>query len=444
MKVIVSSLALLLFALAAHPAEAQVVAGPPGSSGGLLGGHRPVDPNRTSQRLSLNVDLSAGYDTNAEGVGSQGQLVPFFASSADSVLRYWRGKSTRFIEASARSYVNYESTARDQLLGGEALLTGSSNIGSKFGLTGGALVMLEPNYLAGQFDADFGESEPTIAPPRTTFQGLQQQRWVAEAGYLSFAQAWSTRQATDLEIRAQHRRPIDGAGLESQTEELFLTHNWNLRPSAGVQASYRFENSTQTDEIAGALPTLRTQTVNFGLNLSKRYSSVRMTRFNLNGGAAFGTRDRRDAVTDELSKRHFVLPVASGSFRMGLTRVWTVAIEGEREVSVLEGIAPESFLTTTGSMLIEAMFSRRVIFGISGIYTDGEGTETASGSFQTASLRSQIQLGFSACCGMFASYGYYNHNVRDISRLPVGYPPQYHGHAVRLGFTWWLPLYGSF
>ena len=443
MKSTVSSLALLLFAVAVHPAEAQVVAGPPGSSGGLLGGHRPVDPNRTSQRLSMNVDLSGGYDTNAEGAATAGQLVPFYASSADSVLRYWRGKNSRFIEASARSFVSYESTAREQLLGGEALVTGASSIGSRFGLTGGALVMLEPSFLAGQFDAGFGESEPQIAPPRTTFQGLLKQRWLAQSGYLSFAPTWSTKQSTNLEVRAQHRRPIDGEGLESQTEEVFLTHNWNLRPSAGVQASYRFENSLQTAPT-GALPALKTQTVDFGLHLARRFSSVRTTSFNFNGGAAFGTRARQEGTTGELSARHFVLPVASGSFRMGLTRMWSLAIEGNRELSVLEGISPESFETTTASMLVEAAVSRRVIFGISGIYTDGAGTETTSGSFQTASLRSQIQYGFSACCGMFASYGYYNHNLRDVSRLPVGYPPQYHGHNVRLGFTWWLPLYGSF
>jgi hypothetical protein len=439
--------ALFILIVTAGPAPAQVVAGPPGTSGGLFGGHRPVDPNRASQRLTLNFDLSGGYDNNAEGAAGAplGELVPVYASTAESLLRYWRGKSNRFIEASARSFVNYESTAREQLLGGEGLLMGAATLGSKLQLTGGAQAMLEPSFLSRQFDAGLGELTAPLAEPRSTPQGLVQQRWLAQSGYLNAAVAWSARHSTSIVTRAQFRRPIDGEGLESETQEGSIAHSWNFNPSSGLQGSYRFENSLQTETSrTRSYPALQTQTADVGVHFAKRFSSIRTLGFDVNGGAAYGMRLRTDFETGASSTRSFVLPVASASMRMGLTRVWSFMIDGSRDVSVLEGITAESFVTSTGTIRLDAAVSRRLRMAFSGIYTEGTGRLTGAGSFQTSSARAQLQYGFGPCCGIFTSYGFYNHNLRDISRLPIGYPPQYNAHNIRVGFTWWLPLYGSF
>lgn len=435
---------LLLLAGFVSPASAQVVAGPTGSAGGLFGGHRPVDPNRASQRLSLSIDLSAGYDSNAEGAAgtSPGELVPLFASTGEAMLRYWRGKPTRFFDVTARSFVNYESAAREQLLGGELMLTGATGVTRRLQLSGGALLTLDPTLLASQFGAGVGQQEPGLSPSRASPQGVVEQRWLAQSGYVSLNQSWSARHSTSFEGRAMHRRPIEGDGFTNESQEFSIRHGWNFHRSAAIRATYRMDHNLQTSAAPETppLPALRTSTADVGLHLERRTSPVRILSVDFNGGAALATRARLDGSgTDE-----FVLPVASTTIRMALTRVWSWTIEGTREISVLGGLTPESFETTSATVRLDAAVTRRVILGVSGLYSAGSGMETSSGAFETSSIRAQIQYGFGQCCGMFTSYSFYNHHLRDISRLPPGFPEEYSGHTIRLGLTWWLPLYGTF
>jgi hypothetical protein len=438
---LLASSIVLLGLLAGAPASAQVVPGPQGASGGLFGGRRPIDPNRASQRLWANIDFSSGYDSNAEGAAgvAPGELVPRFASTADAVVRYWRGKAERFVEGSWRSFLNYESTARDQLVGGEAIVTGSTSLFSGVQLTGGALLTLDPTLLAAQFAPGFGEQEPSLSPSRTNPQGLVQQRWLSRSGYMTLTQTWSPRQSTNFEGRALHRRPFEGDGLVNRSREFSVRHAWNFHPNVGVRVNYRADHNLQTSQTVN-LPPLRTSTLDAGIHFERRVSPVRTFSVDVNGGATVAAR----ATSDGASTNEHVLPVASATIRMGLTRVWSMMLEGNREISVLEGVTSESFETNSGTLRLDAMMSRHVIFGVSGVYSAGKGMETGSGGFETASFRSQMQYGFGACCGVFTSYSFYMHHLRDISRLPPGFPERYNGHSVRLGFTWWLPLYGTF
>jgi hypothetical protein len=45
---------------------------------------------------------------------------------------------------------------------------------------------------------------------------------------------------------------------------------------------------------------------------------------------------------------------------------------------------------------------------------------------------------------VFGSYSYYNHRLRDLTNIPVGFPNRFNRNAVNVGVTIWLPLYGSF
>ena len=436
--------AVLLLWVSVATAAGQAVSGPPGSSGGLFGGHRTVDPNRVSQRLSLNVDLSGGYDSrgDTEGSGTGDANTPFqglFAGTAQTGIRYWRGKSNRFLEGSARGRMNYESRTRQQLIGGEALVQGSSSLGRKIQLTGGGLVNYDPATLTSQFAPRLGDREAGFAIDHHPPSGIVQQNWVAGSAYVNLLRTWSVRQSTVVEYRATRRGPIDGPGLDSRNQEASMLHSWNFRPNAGVRLAYRFDDNRQATQTVVSEP-LRTSTLDFGMQLSRRFSPIRTLNLEVAGGAALAER----AASAELGSLNYVLPVVSGSLRFNLSGVWSLVIEGTRDISVLEGVTPEPFATQAGTLQLNAAVSNRVTFAVSGIYSKGAGLQTNTGSFETAQAQGQVQFGLGRCCGTFASYSFYNHRMRDLTFVSANFPERYTRHAIRAGFTFWLPLYGSF
>jgi hypothetical protein len=434
-------LAAVILLTAVSPALAQNVTGPQGATGGIFGGHRPLDPNRSSQRLSLDLDVSGGYDSAAESIvaGDPVPLQPSYAGTVQTGVRYWRGKATRFFEASTRGRVNYESRTDVDLVGGEAFLQGSTSLGRRLQLTGGGLVNYDPATLAAQFAPGIGEGLDAVGPDHHPPEGVVQQQWLAGAGHVHLLSTWSRRQTTTAEYRASRREPIDSPGLESRSQHVFLLHNWNFRPSAGVRVSYRFDDNYQATPTA-VVPPLRTSTADFGLRLQRRYSPIRALGVEFSGGASIARR----VVSLDASAIEYVVPIGAGSLNFNLTGVWSLMAEATREITVLEGVTPEPFATTTSTLQIDATPTNRITFGISATYSKGAGLATQSGAFETASGLAQIRYGLGRCCGVFSSYGFYNHRLHDLLTIPVGFPEQYYRHVVRVGFTWWLPLYGTF
>ena len=435
-------LAAVILLGAITPALAQNVTGPQGSAGGIFGGHRPVDPNRSSQRLSMDFDFSGGYDSAAEGIfaGESVPLQPSYAGTVQTGIRYRHGKPTRFFEASTRGRVNYESRTDVDLVGGEAFLQGSTTVGRRLQVAGGGLVNYDPATLAAQFAPGIGEEGlGAVGPDHHPPGGMVRQLWLASAGYVNVFRTWSRRQATTVEYRTSRREPIDSPGLESHSDNVFLLHNWNFRPSAGLRFSYRFDDNRQTTPTA-VMPPLRTSTADVGLRLQRNYSPIRALRVEFSGGAAIARR----VASLEADAIEYIVPIGEGSVHFNLTGVWSLMAEATREITVLEGVTPEPFATTTTTLQIDATPSNRVTFGISGTYAKGAGLATRSGDFETASALAQIRYGLGRCCGIFTSYGFYNHRLHDLLSIPVGFPEQYYRHVARVGFTWWLPLYGSF
>jgi hypothetical protein len=436
-----SLLTAVFLLIAVSPAGAQNVTGPQGAAGGIFGGHRPIDPNRSSQRLSMDVDLSGGYDSAAEGIvaGDPVPLLPSYAGTVQTGIRYRQGKATRFFEASTRGRVNYESRTDVELVGGEAFLQGSTSIGRRLQLAGGGLINYDPATLAGQFAPAIGERQAGVGPDHHPPGGMVQQPWLASAGYFNLFRTWSRRQTTTAEYRTSRREPIDSPGLESHSQHVFLLHNWNFRPNGGFRMSYRFDDNRQAMPTF-TMPPLRTSTADLGLRLQRRFSSIRALVVEFSGGAAIA---KRPASVDA-NALEYVVPIGGGSVNFNLTGVWSLMIEGTRDITVLEGVTPEPFATNTATLQIDAAPTNRITLGISGTYSKGAGLATRTGAFETASVFGQVRYGLGRCCGVFTSYGFYNHRLHDLLSIPVGFPEQYYRHVGRVGFTWWLPLYGSF
>lgn len=419
--------------------DAQVLTGAPGSLGGLFGGHRPVDPDRTSQQLAATLDLSGGYDDNLLGLSLDDPSQSAVAGTAELSVRYWRGRTRRNVELGARGFVNHQTIAERPLVGGDAQILGATSLGRPHQLVGGVLVSYEPTFIAGPLTADPVATTPELVVDVTPPQGVVDQRWLAVTGFGNLVRTWTRRHSTTIDARTSERRPLDGTGYDSSTNGVTVQHTWNIRPTAGVIASYRLNNNQQVLD-SSSLPSMRSQTVDAGVRLQRRFSPVRTLSFTGSAGAVFTDR----AASDDVAALDFTAPFFAGAVSMGLTRVWILSADATRDVSVLEGLTPEPFTTDAGTLRLEAVPSRRLRIGVWGSLSRGQGIDTNASSYDAIAAQAQVQYGFSPRLGGFLSYGYYNHRMRQVPDLAVGFPQQYDRHSVRVGVTMFLPLYGTF
>lgn len=443
------SIVLLLLAGIVAPAAAQVVDRPPRVLGGLFGGQRPRDPNRTSQELTLTLNLGSGYDRN---LGPGGQELPVgvfspmesgFATTAGAAARYWRGRTSRYFEASGRGYLNSAHAADSRVAGGDAAVRGETGLGRRSGLTYDVGAAYEPTLLFSALGPLVGPTQGSVVPDGNAPQGILEQRWLSAQGSIGVYRHWTTRQRMDVLYTRSLREPVDGPGTDSRTQVASVRHRWNPRPNAGFQLSYRYDENQQTDEVLDLQP-VRTQTVDAGVNVERRLSPTRGALFSFTGGAAY-TRVRPIAAAGMLGQiATFVVPIVAATARLDLARAWNVSTAFDRSVTVLEGLSPEPFATNVVSLRLDGVVAQRTNVGISGAYSRGAALVTDAGSFEATGATAQVQYAMGRCCGVFTSYNYYTHRTTGVVTVPTGYPPRYDRHSVRVGFSFWLPLYGTF
>ena len=420
---------------------AQAVAGPPGSVVGVFGGRQGVDPSRVSQQLALNFDVSSGYDGDRDGQTPQ-QLVGApaggFANTASLGLRYRRGRGNSFVESTARGLVNQQNVAAQALIGGEAAIQTSFIVARKLNFTGAVVGNVDSTSLVGALapETNIGLESPNV-PVLGRPQGIDNQRSLTAAAIGGLRATWTTRQATTTDFRQQNRRPLDTVGLESSTRSGMLRHDWRTSPNIAVGAVYRLE-ANQQDQGRAAGP-LRIQSTEGSLQVDRRFSPIRTLSVSMTGGASHASRQG----FGESPAAGYWMSVGSISASMGLTRVWRFSSDLARHVSLLDGVSPQPFATSTASVRLDALTSRRINLSLSGGFSRGSGLD-GFGAYESSSATSQLQYGLSQCCGLFTTYSYYRHQLRDLSSLPPGLPPNYDRHAVRVGLSLWLPLYGSF
>ncbi len=428
------------------PAVAQVVERPPRVLGGLFGGHQPRDPNRTSQELTLTFNVGSGYDEN---LGPGGQELPVgtfsplesgFGTTGGGEIRYWRGRASRFLEASGRGYFNQTSAGDSPLGGGVAGLRGETNLGRRSGLNLNAGVSYEPTLLFSALGSLLQPTEGIVVPDGNAPQGLLEQRWLVTQGSAGAYHNWTSRQRMDVLYTNSRREPMNGPGEVSRTQLASVRHRWNPRQNGGFLFSYRFNENQQDSLLFSRLP-LRTHFADAGFQVERRLSPSRGILFSFTGGTAY-TRVHSTGV--DAGRDTFVVPTVSGLARFDLARTWNVSTEARRDVTVLEGLSPEPFATNLVSLHLDGVVSRRTNIGISGVYSRGAALVTNAGKFESAAASAQVQYALARCCGVFASYGYNKHRLLEVVSAPSGYPSRYDRHSVRVGFSFWLPLYGAF
>jgi hypothetical protein len=178
----------------------------------------------------------------------------------------------------------------------------------------------------------------------------------------------------------------------------------------------------------------------FGIELRKRVSRSRTMQFNVNGGAM------HVRTTSEADNRLFdyVTPSASVGVQLDAGRTWAFAFNANRDVSVIEAVTSQSFVSDSYSLWLGGRVAPSWLLAFYGSWSQGSPHEGEVGSFEAGNGSAQVQYNVATCCSILGSYEFYTHRLRDIAAIPAGFPSRFERNALVVGVTIFLPLYGQF
>lgn len=425
-------------------AEAQSMTSPPGSVRGVFGADGPPSPGRTTQQISTWFDLGGGYDSNRDLSGTIGATdVEGAASTMLGGFRYWRGRTTRSIEATARVFRNEQTAGRTTATGGEVNLNGTLELGRRAGLQLALRGANDSAILFGALGPAFAAPppvDPDITAPDVSPQlGDVRDRWYTLGANATAFRNWTPRHRSTAQYTQVRRRPTNDQGLDSDQRLVNLRHDWMFRMNAGLLGSYRFERVRQTFPNALLTEPIRTQSGEVGFRYERRVSAIRTFTLSAQGGATqvLGTETDAGPVDGAIE------PSGSLTASYTLTRQWVLVAGASRGITVLQGIAQVPFRADLVSLAMTGILARRVTVVVSGSLSQGSALGDGPGNFDAVGGSATIRYGF-RYGGLFAGYTRYEHRLRDINPAAGSVLPRFDQSSIRAGVTLWLPLYGAF
>ncbi len=421
---------------AAGVAAAQALPPPTGGSGGLFGRRTVQDPQSFVNELTMMLDLGSGYDRNRdqEARAEQGGMI----TTGGATIQHRVGRATRFVESDVRMYTSRASVGIKELSGASGSLEGEVSLGRRAGLTTRLTGNYEPTFLFEAFGpletGDIAAGLPGANQP----QGISDQRWLSTQGTAGGYRRWTSRQRTDLQVGAMGRRVVRGTGLDSRGQSFTALHAWERWRHGSVTLRSRWEAQQQEDARGADLPIemLAPEVV---LRIERPLSATR--RMGVSVG--LGMTQVKTESADTREAYAFTVPTVSGSARVDVSRNWALGADARRDVSVLQGISPVPFVTNAASVRLSGTVGARTQVSVSTSWSKGN-SEFDAGRFTSVVGTAQVQVAATRQLGIFAGIGYYDHDVQDLVIAPDGFPGDFRRRSVRVGLTYWLPVFGKF
>lgn len=446
-------IALLLVATGvACPAAAQVLQAPPGSTRGIFGTSGGTTTG--APVFAMTVDLDGGYDSNSLG-DIEGTPTQFFAFQSGVVAagaasaRFQVGTTDRFLLGVVSGGINQQQVARGSRFyrqwRSQASLQAATNLGRRSGLTANVGISYDPTFVFGAFDAidrNGGEDNPLVDDgplPADPTLSLTPQRWLTNRVGAGVFRNWTSRQRMNLQYDGLWLRPSEGAGVESRTHSGALTHAWNPSPTIGLELVYRLDRWTLTQEDVPA-PPISAHTAEARFRHERRLSPNRSMSFMVGGGAIA----LEDSVTPGQAFLGQVSPTVSGTVQLSFLPIWSVALGARRDVTVLGSLSSEPFESNSVTLSLDATPSARFSAGATAGYSSGGARRTPTGGFDQALVNARLQYALWASAGLTLGYSYNRYEFRDVAVVASAFPSRFSRQSVRLGLTFWLPLYGTF
>jgi hypothetical protein len=454
------TLVLLLSTADAVPADAQVIAPPPRSATaadaqpanpraganqrtrnpratvGIFGGRRSSTGD-DRQELSTTINVLGSYDTS---LGAQGEVTAFSQSgttgtvATDVSYQLLRGLDS--ITGSASGFLNtYQGVDVEPMVGGTGDLRAVKGLGEHTRLNGGVSLSYRPTFTFNGAAVAPGES---LGPGTDPATGILEMQSLSTSGQAGLSHEWNRGHRTTATVThsRQHHTATD---LDVRTTGLALGQRVSLTRTVGLQLGYGFNEQATTDRVGTRRPQ-ESHYASFGGEYRLQVSRSRLVTFS--GGPAIVRVSAISSITD--LPFEYYSPSGYATVRMDLARTWSVAANFNRQSTMLEGLTPQSFLTSSLSLSAGGGVTSRAEVAVSASYSEGAPHEGDQGSFSGASGTVQLQYNLARWGGLVTNYSYYRHELRDITSLPAGFPSLFDRHSFRVGMTVWLPLFGSF
>jgi hypothetical protein len=435
---------ILAFAVAAPaPVGAQIVERPARPFRGLFGGGPPPDPNRTRQELTLTSSLFGGYDdilTPGGGVSTSDEnAVSGYAGYADVALRYWKGRTNRWFEASGRGYGNaYSNLGYSPYLGGNLWIEGQTQIGRRNQLQASQAVSYEPFFAPG-YGPLIGDLAPEVPSETVSTHGLTDRRSWTVASALSMTRRLTPRQSLRALYRFDGQNYLDAGGMDNLSHAFQASYGSAVTRTGSIRASYGFSRARFKEDPEHDRP-LADHSIDLGATYQRRLSRTRQVTFSGGGGAAYVE------TLNTVTRQPIAYWTPSGHAAVGLDvgRSWLFSLDYRRGVSVLDGISLETFVTDSGAISLGGYLGHRVSTTLSAAYSNGGAGAGGDGQYNSLDLRAQLDVAVTRWCAAVLLYNYYDYHLRDVVDLEPDVPASFDRNAVRIGITLWLPLYGSY
>jgi hypothetical protein len=428
----------------ASTARAQVLDPPPRPFGGLFGGAPPPDPNRTHQELTLQGSLFGGYDDNLIPPGGGDVVAQHPGGSTgfgDTAVRYWVGTDARSVEVGGRGYMNtYRSVGVRPGYGGEQRLRVRTTLGRRTRLEAAENLSYAPYYSLGLFSVPAGATG-SQTPQNSPTNALTESGTWTKGGSASLIRQWTRQTSMDVGYAYSAQTFVKGAGFDTRTQNGSLGLDQSIGRAVTLRATYLHSDSEFTEQDGSALHLLN-QTADVGLRYQRRLSRTR--RLSLSGGAGGMRVDTADQVTRK--PLQYWEPSAYGSVRLDTGRSWSLAGDYKRSISVLQGLAPDGFVTDTGTITVGGWVQRWLQTVFTAGYQNGvagqrisDGTPSYDGYTGTVQLRFRLTRSWSS----IVSLNTFQYHLNTEASESLGVSPRMHRDSVQVGFAWSLPLYGS-
>jgi len=441
--------AVLLTVFAPALVEAQVIRRPPRSRGGLFGGaDRPVDPNRTSSVIAMDVDLLGGWtDDVIDNERAVAEGTPRTSSGYNGVgsaaLRFWRGREVRSFSMNARTHVT-QYAGEERLTGADGGVAFRSNIGDRTEVSGSGQVSFLPALTLSAFSSVQDLSTSGVVADRDPSRAAIELQSRGYSGSAGLSHRWSRTQQTAGTVEMHEQRFFGDSGIQSRFrnnrgQSANVTHEWGLTRTTGLTMAYRYWDQRVRREDGGTVP-VRTDGGEAGLTMRRQLSRTRALLLSGSGGVdhvgAF------DAVND-VPYAYYALS-GSGSVRLDLARSWGIAGDFRRRSTMLDGISLSSFITDTVSTTFGGNLTDSFGVAVSGALSSGKSPSRGPGSFSNRIGTVQLDYAIGSWGSVVTSYSYYVHHLRLEDETPLGFPTRLIRNAVRVGMSIQLPLYGNF
>ena len=430
---------------AAADANAQGVQRPTRPYRGLFGGGPAPDPNRSRQDLTLSGDLSVGYDTWLTPGGSVGPVDPTAQQQSGHGaiggvgLSYMRGRTQRSITIDGEARANgYSGIDAPSTVAGDVQFGAETRVG-RTQLRFFQDLRYEPTLVLGAPGSPVGGGDTSVPPITVPSNYLEQRSWSATST-VSFDRRWTTRHTTQFSGAYSQVNYLDDIGNDGRTVFADAMYSWTLSRSSSLQPRYSVSDSDLRG-IDGLTTPLQNQIVEVMMAYSRRLSPTR--RLTLSGGGG-GTHVSTLTAADR-SKLAYWMPSGRGSASLDVGRSWALSGNYDRSATVLQGVSLTSFATDTARLNVTGLVNRRIEASIAANYSNGRsGGADTQGRYENYSGALQALYAISRCCAASVNYDYFVYRFRNIVDLPTVVPPDYDRHAIRVGITISLPLYGTY